>query len=439
MAVGVMGYAGVQGNQALMAAAAVLLAALTTTLSGLVRLTALVAYPVAFLSSMLLFPEQFALEDLLTAALVLAGLFLIVYREQLNLADLSWKRRSLIALERGSERLAQAQTAEQVIEAGTEMIHQLGLAPNIAYLAYRGGSPQILAARGAFVEHVGVPIFPSHNDSRSVQADHWVVEEALVRLSREQRRHFLAIPVNNRDTQHLGTIVLAQTTNTIFPAEGQEILKSFTRLMGAQLGQFAAIDDLKDAQDLSLRALGGALEQRDDETAGHTGRVVELSLRLGRALGFSESRMTALRWGAYLHDLGKIAIPDAILHKPGMLTPDERKVMESHTKRGYDLLQNLHFLPTETLDLVRYHHEKWNGTGYPAGLRGKDIPDAARVFSIVDVYDALTSERPYKPAWSQQQALEEIRKQAGKHFDPHYVEVFVRMLQEEGDGGLLQQ
>lgn len=439
MAVGVMGYAAVQGNQALMAAAAVLLAALTTALSGLTRWAALAAYPAAFLCFMLLLPEEFVLSDLLTAGLVLAGLFLIIYREEINIADLRWKRRSLTALQRGSEQLSKAQTADQVIEAGTDMIYQLGLAPNLAYLAYRSGSPQILAARGAFEPHIGEPIFPSGNDSRSVQADHWVVEEALVRLPREQRRHFMAVPVNNRDTQHLGTIVLAQPAGAAFGAEGLEILKSFTRLMGAQLGQFAAIDELKEAQDLSLRALGGALEQRDDETGGHTGRVMELSVRLGKALGFSESRMTALRWGAYLHDLGKIAIPDAILHKPGLLTPDERKIMESHTKRGYDLLQNLHFLPTETLDLVRYHHEKWNGTGYPAGLRGQDIPEAARVFSIVDVYDALTSERPYKPAWTQQQALDEIRRQAGKHFDPRYVEVFVRMLQEEGDGGLLQR
>lgn len=422
-----------------MAAAAVLLAALTTSLSGPIRWAALLAYPVAFLGYILLFPEQLAAEDLLTATLVLAGLFLIIYREQLNISDLRWQRRTVHALRSGSERLAQAQTAQQVTEAGVEMIYELGLAPNLAYLAYRGGSPQILAARGAFVPFTGQPIFPSHNDSRSVQADHWVVEEALVRLPRSERTRFLAVPVNNRDTQHLGTILLARPSNADFHPDNMGVLQSFARLLGAQLGQFAAIDELREARDLSLKALGGTLEQRDDETGGHTGRVVDLSLRLGRALGFSEAKLTALRWGAYLHDLGKIAIPDAILHKPGLLTPSERKVMESHTKVGYDLLQNLHFLPTETLDLVRYHHEKWNGSGYPAGLRGYDIPETARVFSIVDVYDALTSERPYKEAWSQQRALRELQDQAGKHFDPHYVDVFLRMLQEEGDGGLLQQ
>ncbi|WP_261663643.1 HD-GYP domain-containing protein [Deinococcus sp. Marseille-Q6407] len=439
LAVGVMGYAAAEGNQALMAASAVLLAALTTALSGLVRWIDLIAYPVAFLGFMALFPQQLQLEDLLTAALILMGLFLIIYREQLNISELHWQQRTVGALRSGSERLAQAQTAEQVIEAGTEMIHELGLAPNLAYLAYRGGSPQILAARGAFEPFLRQPIFPSHNDSRSVQADHWVVEEALVRLPREQRGRYLAVPVSNRDTQHLGTIVLARPGAADFQSDNLGVLESFTRLMGAQLGQFAAIDELREAQDLSLKALGGTLEQRDDETGGHTGRVVELSLQLGRALGFSEARLTSLRWGAYLHDLGKIAIPDSILHKPGMLTPAERKVMETHTRVGYDLLQNLHFLPTETLDLVRYHHEKWDGSGYPAGLRGTEIPETARVFSIVDVYDALTSERPYKDAWSQQQALSEIRKQAGQHFDPHYVDVFVRMLQEEGAGSLLEQ
>ncbi|GHG07001.1 phosphohydrolase [Deinococcus piscis] len=422
-----------------MAASAVLLAALTTSLTGPIRWAALLAYPAAFLAYIVLFPKQLVAQDLLTATLVLAGLFLIIYRDQLNVSDLRWQRRTVQALRSGSERLAQAQTAEQVTEAGAEMIHQLGLAPNLAYLAYRGGSPQILAARGAFVPFMGQPIFPSHNDSRSVQADHWVVEEALVRLPRDQRTRFLAVPVNNRDTQHLGTIVLARPGNAEFHPDNVGVLQSFTRLLGAQLGQFAAIDELSEARDLSLKALGGTLEQRDDETGGHTGRVVDLSLRLGHALGFSESKMTALRWGAYLHDLGKIAIPDAILHKPGLLTPSERKVMESHTKIGYDLLQNLHFLPTETLDLVRYHHEKWNGGGYPAGLRGYEIPETARVFCIVDVYDALTSERPYKEAWSQQRALQELRDQAGKHFDPHYVDVFLRMLREEGADSLLEQ
>lgn len=439
LAVGVLGYAAAAANQALMAAAAVLLAALTTSLTGPIRWVALLAYPVAFLGYILLFPDQLRAQDLLTAVLVLVGLFLIVYREQLNVSDLRWQRQTVRALRSGSERLAQAQTAQQVTEAGVEMIHGLALAPNLAYLAYRDGSPQVLAARGAFEAFVGQPIFPSHNDSRSVQADHWVVEEALVRLPRSERARFLAMPVNNRDTQHLGTIVLARTDKQEFHPENVAVLQSFARLLGAQLGQFSAIDELRVAQDLSLKALGGTLEQRDDETGGHTGRVVDLSLRLGRALGFSESKLTALRWGAYLHDLGKIAIPDAILHKPGLLTPSERKVMETHTKVGYDLLQNLHFLPTETLDLVRYHHEKWNGSGYPAGLRGQDIPETARIFSIVDVYDALTSERPYKKAWSQQRALQEIRSQAGKHFDPQYVDVFMRMLQEEGAGGLLEQ
>ena len=439
LAVGVLGYAAVEGNQALMAAAAVLLAALTTSLRGLVRWLALLAYPLAFVAFLLLHPESLALEGLAAAALVIAALFLIIYREQLTLNDLRWQRRTVQVLHSGSQSLARAKTAEQVIEAGTQMIHSLHLAPNLAYLAYRGGSPQILAARGAFEPFLGQPIFPSHNDSRSVQADHWVVEEALVRLPREQRASFLAVPVNNRDTQHLGTIVLAHPSSSGFQPGNEGVLQSLTRLMGAQLGQFAVIEELQEAQDLSLKALGGTLEHRDDETGGHTGRVVDLSVRLGRALGFSESRITTLRWGAYLHDLGKIAIPDAILHKPGALTPSERRVMESHPKIGYDLLQNLHFLPTETLDLVRYHHEKWNGQGYPAGLRGQEIPETARVFSIVDVYDALTSERPYKAAWSPQRALEEIQQQAGTHFDPQYTEVFVRMMHEESAVRLLEQ
>ncbi|MFC6590816.1 HD-GYP domain-containing protein [Deinococcus lacus] len=189
---------------------------------------------------------------------------------------------------------------------------------------------------------------------------------------------------------------------------------------------------------MTLRTLGSALEHRDNETSGHTERVVSLSVRLGQRLGWSPDQVLALRWGAYLHDLGKIAIPDAILHKAGPLSGPEMQIMQSHPRIGYDLLQNLPFLPSEALDLVRYHHEKWDGSGYPAGLRGKEIPETARIFSIVDVFDALTSARPYKAAWTHEQALAEMRKQSGKQFDPELLRAFARMIEDESGTRLIE-
>jgi len=112
-------------------------------------------------------------------------------------------------------------------------------------------------------------------------------------------------------------------------------------------------------------------------------------------------------------------------------------VIQTHTTIGYDMLQDLHFLPAETLDLVRYHHERWDGTGYPSGLRGQNIPDTARLFTIVDVFDALTNARPYKPAWTRDRAVSEIRLQAGRQFDPQYVEAFLRMMAEHDEAHLV--
>ena len=180
------------------------------------------------------------------------------------------------------------------------------------------------------------------------------------------------------------------------------------------------------------------MEHRDDDTGGHTQRVVTLSLRLAARLGWDDERLKAVRWGAYLHDLGKIAVPDSILHKRGPLDPNERASMQRHAILGYDMLQDLHFLPAETLDLVRYHHERWDGGGYPSGLRGQDIPDTARLFSIIDVYDALVNARPYKPAWSRERALQELRRQSGSQFDPQFVDAFLRMMSEHDDAKLVR-
>ncbi len=174
-----------------------------------------------------------------------------------------------------------------------------------------------------------------------------------------------------------------------------------------------------------LGTLSRALESRDLETAGHTERVVKLCLRLGRALGLHPATLNALRIGAYLHDIGKMAIPDSILLKPGAFTPEERFEMQRHSELGHRLAALIPGIPQAALAVVRHHHERWDGSGYPDRLHAQSIPILARIFSVIDVYDALRHARSYKHAWSETESLIEIHAQSGKQFDPSIVGAFL--------------
>ncbi|HRQ24988.1 MAG TPA: response regulator [Anaerolineales bacterium] len=180
---------------------------------------------------------------------------------------------------------------------------------------------------------------------------------------------------------------------------------------------------LLDAYDATIVGWSRAMDLRDKETEGHTLRVTDLAVELARRMGISEGEIVFIRRGALLHDIGKLGVPDAILHKTGALTGEEWKVMRKHPQFAYEMLYPIEYL-RPALDIPYCHHEKWDGTGYPRGLKGTDIPLAARIFAIVDVWDALTSDRPYRPAWDKDQALEYIKEQSGKHFDPQVVEKF---------------
>ena len=157
-------------------------------------------------------------------------------------------------------------------------------------------------------------------------------------------------------------------------------------------------------------------------------RVTEMTLKLAREMGLSDAELVHVRRGALLHDIGKMGVPDYILHKPGALTDEEWEIMRKHPVYAYEMLSPIAYL-RPALDIPYCHHEKWDGTGYPRGLQGEQIPVAARIFAIVDVWDALRSERPYRQAWSDEAALAHIKEQAGKHFDPQVVETFVRVLE----------
>ncbi len=202
----------------------------------------------------------------------------------------------------------------------------------------------------------------------------------------------------------------------------------------ALVGRLAADQRASAACEAALRVMGLALEVRDGETKGHTDRVATLAMRMAEALCWSPSQTRALRWGACLHDVGKIAIPDAVLLKPGVLDAGEWIVMRSHVGEGLRFAASLTFLPATALEVVRDHHERWDGQGYPAGKAGCQISLAGRLFALFDVYDALTSERPYKAAWTSEAALAEMEGQAGRQFDPVLTRVFVELLRSQGQG-----
>ena len=214
-------------------------------------------------------------------------------------------------------------------------------------------------------------------------------------------------------------------------ADTRQLLRNVTARLGHALERQHHMEQLNTSREETLRALGLALEYRDYETKGHTDRVVHLTERLGCALGFAGADLAALRWGAFLHDTGKVAIPDAILLKPGKLTPEEWDLIKRHPGIGFEMLHHIPSLPATTLEVVLYHQERWNGSGYPKGLEGTAIPLAARVFAVVDIYDALTSERPYKPAWSHEEAVAQLRKEAGVLLDARVVRTFLHMLSLE--------
>ncbi|HZQ68877.1 MAG TPA: HD domain-containing phosphohydrolase [Terriglobales bacterium] len=187
-----------------------------------------------------------------------------------------------------------------------------------------------------------------------------------------------------------------------------------------------AMSTLERSYDITLEALGDALDLKDAETEGHSKRVTAFTIAIARAMGLSKDQIAVIARGAFLHDIGKMAIPDAILRKPGALTPDEVAIMREHCYRGYQMLKKIPFL-AEASEIVYSHQERWDGTGYPRGLKGEEIPLGARMFSIADTLDAITSDRPYRPAQSLTAAREEINRWSGRQFDPTIVKVFLDM------------
>ncbi len=216
--------------------------------------------------------------------------------------------------------------------------------------------------------------------------------------------------------------------------ENLAFLQDFAGQLAVAVENISLFNDLQHsnlqlalAYDATIDGLTRALDLRDRETEDHTRRVIDLTLQFARAVGINAADLVHVRRGAYLHDIGKIGVPDAILLKPDSLTDEEWVVMRRHPQYAYDMLYPVDYL-RPALEIPYCHHEKWDGNGYPRGLRGNDIPLAARLFAVVDVWDALTHERPYRKAWTEEQAVDYLREQAGKHFDPELVDVFLKLI-----------
>jgi HD-GYP domain-containing protein (c-di-GMP phosphodiesterase class II) len=190
--------------------------------------------------------------------------------------------------------------------------------------------------------------------------------------------------------------------------------------------------DLSLAYDATIEGWSRAMDLRDKETEGHTQRVTGITERVALALGMGGDILLHMRRGALLHDIGKMGIPDAILLKPGPLTDEEWDIMRKHPTYALEMLSPITYL-RPALDIPYCHHEKWDGTGYPRGMKGEEIPLPARAFAIVDVWDALRSDRPYRSAWPAERVLQYVAEQSGKHFDPRVVETFLRVLKEIGE------
>ncbi|MBI3474401.1 MAG: response regulator [Acidobacteria bacterium] len=198
-------------------------------------------------------------------------------------------------------------------------------------------------------------------------------------------------------------------------------------LVAARTQQWkSALDDLKRSYDITLEALGDALDLKDAETEGHSRRVTAFTIAIASKMGLQKEEIGVIARGAFLHDIGKMAIPDKILTKPDKLTPDEVEIMKEHAWYGYKIVKNIPFL-NEAAEIVYSHQEKYDGSGYPRRLKGDQIPLGARIFSIADTFDAITSDRPYRPKQTDEAARTEISKWSGRQFDPRIVEVFLDM------------
>jgi PAS domain S-box-containing protein len=254
--------------------------------------------------------------------------------------------------------------------------------------------------------------------------------DQLVPIEAEGFRVYYGIPLVAKGQVKGVLEVFLRTPGSIDP-ERLEFLEALGGQAAIAIDNSSLFEQLQDsntelsiAYDATLEGWAKALELRDRETVGHAHRVIEMTLAVADRIGIQGEMLQHIRRGALLHDIGKMGIPDSILLKPGPLTPNEWEIMRQHPVYAYEMLKDIDYL-SQALEIPYCHHERWDGSGYPRGLKGRDIPISARIFAVVDVWDALTTDRPYRPAWTARQALEYIQLESGKQFDPQVVTAFI--------------
>jgi putative nucleotidyltransferase with HDIG domain len=229
------------------------------------------------------------------------------------------------------------------------------------------------------------------------------------------------------EREQLLAVVSRALENRRLKMENRNYQLNLESLVEARTVQWqAAMGNLERSYDITLAALGDALDLKDAETEGHSKRVTAFTIAIARAMGVPREQILVIARGAFLHDIGKMAIPDAILLKPAKLTADETRIMQEHAYRGYQMLKKIPFL-AEAAEIVYSHQERFDGTGYPRQLKGEEIPLGSRIFAVADTLDAITSDRPYRPAQTLQAAKEEIERWKDRQFDPEVVKVFLEM------------
>jgi PAS domain S-box-containing protein len=371
--------------------------------------------------------------------------------------DITERRMAEIQINQQIKRLTALNEIDRAIISGSDQQHTLNviLAQTISQLQVDAADILLLDSDGQGLSYaVGQGFHTKQIEELHVRLG----ESHAGRVARERR--LIRIPNLNEQTNDLlfSTLVIKENfvsyigVPLIVKREVRGILEVFHRTLfqpyqewldffNTLAGQAAiAIEnttllgnlqtsnqELSQAYDATIEGWSHAMDLRDRETEGHTRRVTGLTVEMARAMGIDESRLTHIRRGALLHDIGKLGIPDSILFKPGELTGEEWEMMQKHPEFAYDMLSSIQYLKP-ALPIPYLHHEKWDGTGYPLGLRGEQIPLEARIFAVVDVWDALRSDRPYRKAWTVEKTLEHIHSLAGSHFDPRVVEYFMAIV-----------
>jgi HD-GYP domain-containing protein (c-di-GMP phosphodiesterase class II) len=379
-------------------------------------------------------PAEFTNFDQRLAELIakVAGSALERIRATENLERQIFESRNLLNLARLLE-----SSDHNALENALERVRQLALADAALLLRFESGLFRVQTQVGNAPNPDSIEqslhlepllVWARQPMQRSLELSAEVVGASMRQIS---VRSMLASMLDNGGIL-LGAIMVYRFDQTGWSRNEKHLIEAAGGMIGALLARLERLETLEAAYEGSLAMIGRALEMRDLETGNHTERVTQMAVRMAKALNLPEPEIRAVRWGAYLHDVGKFAISDTVLRKPSKLESTELALIRQHPQNGYDLIRDIPFLPLTTKHVVLYHHERWDGTGYPTRLAGEDIPLGARIFAVCDVFDALQSKRVYKEAFSPTRTLAELYASAHDgHLELRLVRLLERLVQED--------